>query len=460
MPDQLKTLRAKVTADRKAAYRAALDLAERADHDQRAAGELEFALDRVEALDRRLTVLPEVEVVREPDLYEPGGHSFFRDVLATQSPIPIPGTDGPAAARERLAAHQAHEERGRERRNSEALMWSAGYGLQCRGATGQPVHSRALSTIAGAGGQFSPPRYLLDLFASVSRSAAPLSRLVRTLPLPDGTVEIHVPRFTAVSGVVGPQTENTLPQQTVTASDAIVHPVTPFVGEIVASQQLLDRGPNFDNLVTKDFSESLAASLESQMIAGSGIAGQLLGLLSIPATPVDGVPGAIVNTFTSATPTTAAIVQSIAQLAADISDARDRPPGFALMRPARWFALAGSPDGSTNEPTMRPGAGYTPTTLDDAGPVGPLAGLPCYISGAVPANLGAGGNQDTVLAARGSDILLLEGDPIFQVIAEGESAQQLGVYLVCHKYFCFIPDRYPSAVGSVTGTGFITPAGF
>jgi hypothetical protein len=167
-----------------------------------------------------------------------------------------------------------------------------------------------------------------------------------------------------------------------------------------------------------------------------------------------------VNTFTSATPTTAAIVQSIAQLAADISDARDRPPGFALMRGARWFALAGSPDGSTNEPTMRPGAGYLPTTLDDAGPVGPLAGLPCYLSGAVPANLGAGANQDTVLAARGSDILLLESDPYFQVITEGEAAEQLGVYLTYHRYVCFIPDRYPSAVGAVTGTGYITPSGF
>jgi HK97 family phage major capsid protein len=459
MPDQLKTLRAKVTADRKAAYAAALDLAERADHDQRSAGDLEFALDRVEALDRRLTVLPEVEVVREPDLYEPGGHSFFRDVLATRSPTPVPGSD-PVSARERLERHQAHEEGRRERRNSEALMFTNGYGLQCRGATGQPVHSRALSTIAGAGGQFSPPRCLLDLFASVSRPAAAFSRLVVRLALPDGTVEIHIPRVSAVSGVVGPVTENTLPQQTVTATDALVHPVNMFAGEVAASQQLLDRGPNFDQLLTRDFAESYAASLESQMITGSGTAGQLLGLLSVPTTPVDGVPGAIANTFTSATPTTAAIVQSIAQLAADISDARDRPPGFALMRGARWFALAGSPDGSTNEPTMRPGAGYTPNTLDDAGPVGPLAGLPVYLSGGVPANLGAGGNQDAVLAARGSDLLLLESDPIFQVIAEGEAAQQLGVYLTYHKYVCFIPDRYPSAVGSVTGTGYITPAGF
>jgi hypothetical protein len=109
---------------------------------------------------------------------------------------------------------------------------------------------------------------------------------------------------------------------------------------------------------------------------------------------------------------------------------------------------------------MRPGAGYLPATLDDAGPVGPLAGLPVYMSGGVPSDLGAGRNQDTALTVRGPDLYLLESDPYFQAIVEGQGAEELTVYLGYHHYTCFIPDRYPSSIGSVTGTGFVVPSGW
>jgi hypothetical protein len=78
----------------------------------------------------------------------------------------------------------------------------------------------------------------------------------------------------------------------------------------------------------------------------------------------------------------------------------------------------------------------------------------------LPATLS--GNQDAIVVVRASDLLLLE-DPIgprFSAYLGGSTAGQLTAVLQWHCYTAFVPHRYPSAVGTVQGTGLVVPSGF
>lgn len=456
----LKALRKKVKSDRDEALKAAMVLAERGDNSVATASELEFALGRVEQLDRRLSGLPRVEKIREPDLYERRGpYSFFADVAASVSPLPVLGIHA-HEAQARLLRHQAVEERRRGVENELARRLLGGAGLSARTADHPALSERALSTASGAGGEFTPPKWLVDQFASVVRAAAPLSARVKRLPLPDGTLEVVVPRLDFASGIVAECAENVNDAIAVDPpTDDVVTPVRTFAGQALISQALHDRS-QIDELVIADAGAAYAADLEAQLITGTGVNGQLLGLLNVPVTAISpGVPGAVANTYTATTPTPASVVAAIATLCADVADARERPPTYLLMLPRRFFWLSGSADGSGNEPAMRSGTGMV--AKDDGGPVGPVAGLPVLLEAVLPSNLGAGTNQDVVVAVRPADLLLLEEPaPRFSAFAEGGTAAQLSVVLQYHRYVAALTSRYPSAIGTVTGTGFVIPTGF
>jgi hypothetical protein len=171
-------------------------------------------------------------------------------------------------------------------------------------------------------------------------------------------------------------------------------------------------------------------------------------------------PGATLVAYTDAAPTPGKVVQAISQAAAQVSDARDRPPSFVLMRGGRYFWIAGVPD-TGGEPAQRVGTG-TPPADADTGPFGPIAGLPVYLDQTIPANLGGASNQDTAIVCRGRDVILLEEPaPHFQAIVDSAgAAAELTVFLVYHTYAAAFTNRYPSAIGTVGGTGFVVQTGW
>ncbi|MGH9088341.1 MAG: phage major capsid protein, partial [Acidimicrobiales bacterium] len=391
-----------------------------------------------------------VRVKSEPQVYRSGGpESWFRDLLAVRARQPIPGTDhGAALDRLRRGSEQAMADR----------RVRADVGRRVLEAEG--VQSRDLSaTTAGSGSEFEPPTWILGEFASVARAAAPLRKLARAIPLPDGTMTLRIPRFDVASGVVAMATENVAMTAALTATtDETTTPIRTIAGDVDVSVQLLDRGPKFDTLVTQDFAASYAAALEDQLVNGTGTSGQLLGLRNVATTTVHHVPGRQAVIYTSATPTIAGVVNAVAKAAAAVSRTRKRPPAFALMTPERYFWLAGTADKQT-EPVIRPGTGLV--AQSDTGPVGPVAGLPVYLDATIPTDLGATTNEDTIIVARGNDLLLLEGSPIFAVLDDVAGlAENLAVTLAYHVYVAAIPDRYPSSIGTVGGTGLVTAAGF
>ncbi|MHB1928981.1 MAG: phage major capsid protein [Acidimicrobiales bacterium] len=454
---ELRKLRRMVETERSELLDAAGRLVDAAASDTSTAGEVEFALARVEQLDRRLESLPRVERIREPDIYEPGGpHSFLLDLVATVSPLPVRGMPDPLTARDRLVRHSVHEASGRQLRGVQARYSAFREGM--RAPQPGPGQSRALSNAAGAGGEFLPPRWMVEAFASVARAAAPLCRLVRSLPLPDDCMELYLPRVTAVSGVVEPVvTENTNAPQVESATDMISAQVATFAGEVVVSQQLHDRS-DMDRVLLTDMAESYGSDLEAELLGGPGTAGRMLGLLNVASSPVDGVPGATAASYTDSSPSPAKMVNAIGALAAEVAQSRLRPPNIVLVRPERFFWVASGLVDAGGEPAQRVGTGYHSAKGADDGPYGPVAGLPVYLDGNLPVN----GAQDLAVVVRTNDLILLEDDaPAFDVMVDTSGgASQLAVVVRYHRYAAAFTSRYPAGIGTVTGTGFAYPPVF
>jgi HK97 family phage major capsid protein len=453
-----KALRRRLERDRDATIRAASELAAQTDRPadvsspelRQADAEFEAACERLELLDRRLSQLPSIEAVWEPDMYMRGGsRSFFADLVASAEGIPVHGVD-PIEARDRLKRHSQYEETRHARSRRVAEHDLGRFGIQARGAD-RAVQQRAVSTSTAPG--IVPPTWLVEQWATVARAACPLRKLVTKLPLPENTLELHIPRFRTGAGVVPMVAENINAPDGFNETDELVTHVATFAGDGAVSEQLYSRGGRFsDEIAVAEFGAAYSESLAQQLMAGTGENAQLLGLLN--------VAGAGVTTYTSSEPTPAGIVKVVAAAAGTMSDTRLRAPSVILMRGARWFALAGTPD-QNDEPVVRPGTGTVPGD-SDTGPYGPLLNLPVYHDNAgIPADLGSGGNQDAIVLVHASDVLLLEEPyPRFSAFPATNQAGGMIVVLQWHTYAASFPNRYPSGIGQVRGTGLTVPAGF
>ena len=450
--EQSRALRQRVEADRAACLRTAHELAD--DDTPHGRGECEYALQRYEELGERLAVLPDIKPPKESGPYARGsGVSFFRD-LAAAAGAPVRGASQ-HEAQERLLRHADGQQSRMELARREAELKLGYMGITARGAS--EVSERALSVATDPGAV--PPRWLNEAFSSVARAAAPLAKLVTTTDLPPDTMQIHVPRLTSAAGVVPLQQENTNAPQSPDQSDEFTSNIATFAGDTSLSLQLFERSPHFgDMVIVKDFAENYAASLQSQMINGTGLNGQLLGLLNVTA--VDGIPGPRTVTWTAGSPAPWELNAKIAECAAQISDTRDRSPSCILMRGARYFWMVGQKDGNS-EPVQRPGTGLPPE--DESGPYGPVVGLPVYHDNTIGTEAGVGKNQDAaVILTRAADHILLS-DPLgprFSAFTETNAAGQLTVCLQWHTFTGFLSSRYPSGIGYVTGTGLASQSGY
>jgi hypothetical protein len=94
-----------------------------------------------------------------------------------------------------------------------------------------------------------------------------------------------------------------------------------------------------------------------------------------------------------------------------------------------------------------------------AGYVGTMLGLPVFLDGACPLTLGAGTNQDAIIAARFSDSILFEGAVNTRVLPDVGSGT-LTVRFQLYRYVAFTAGRRPTSVSAINGTGLIAPSGF
>lgn len=315
---------------------------------------------------------------------------------------------------------------------------------------------RDITTTAGAGGEFVAPQYLNDQWISLARAGRVTANLPvnRSLvPGRDGQV-IHFPRLSGGSAVAIQASENAGVQETdpTTADYSIT--VSTIAGQVDLSRQLYDfSNPGMDEIIMSDLAQDFATKLDIQVLSGSGSAGQQRGIRNIAS--LNAV------TYTQATPTTSTLFPKVADAVQRVAVGVFRYPDAIVMHPVRWATFLGAVD-ANGRPLVPPEGAYNPIIRNQQnvaeGLVGGLQGLPVYVDPNIPVNLGAGTNQDIIIAARFAEMYLYEeaGGPRTRVFEDVGSGTQT-VRISAWGYVGFAGGRYPAAISVISGTGLVAP---
>lgn len=361
--------------------------------------------------------------VTEPQVYRsgPSGRSYFRDLY-------LANRRGDRDAVERL------------RRNDKMV-----------------AEQRAISTAAGAGGEFVPPLWLEEQFVKLARPGRVAADLCVQGDVPPGTNSIDIPKILTGTAVAVQGTQNTAVQNTDMTTGSISSPVITIAGGQTVSMQLVEQSPlNIDDLILGDLAADYAQKLDKQVLSGTGTSGQVTGLLTLAGTNA--------VAWTQTTPSvggTGGMYSSIGAAVSAIHGTRYAPPTHILMHPRRWSWAEAASD-SQGRPLVVPADQAPMNVAGLAGPIaaeayaGRMQNLPVFLDANIPTNVGAGTNQDVVLIARMPDVYLWEGSVRAEAF-EQTYAQNLSLFVRLYNYMSFQPGRYPAAISTVTGTGSVTP---
>ena len=369
--------------------------------------------------------MTDVIVKSEPLTYEPDSpHSFFHDIARSKA---------------------LHDDHATERLERHALE--------------QRVNP---NTTLGTGGEFSPPAYLIQDFATGAKVGRHFADLIGSTPIPRGVSTIYIPRIVGTN-VLGQDTGAQNNLEAVAETDDTTaqnsSPVVTIAGEVVLSQQLFDQAaaPGADAIYYTELRKDYDAVLNGQLINGTGTNGQVTGLANFSFLTSNTVSGASVPaSLTGASNMIAALWPLLGQAAANVGNNRGHRPDFWLMAPRRWFAIAGSLD-QQSRPVMSPAANAPSlgSTMSDGipAPVSNIHGIPVYTDGAIPVTNYPSGTvgalADTVYCGRVADTYLFESAPMIQTSVNATSGT-LQVRLMLHKYAAFVGNLYTSAYGRVT----------
>ena len=374
-------------------------------------------------LQKRYAAKPGEGVRSEPATYRSGaeGKSFFRDMHNFKK-------TGDFEARERLV-----------RNNREVAEKRADV-------------SGVTTTTAT---DFVPPLWIMDKFVTLARAGRVTANLVPTFPLPPGTDSINIPKVATGTAVALQAAQNTgVNVQNLTTS-SISSGISTIAGGQVVALQLIEQSPlNIDDVVLQDLAADYAVKLNTQVLSGSGTGGNQTGALTL-----SGTNAVTVTSGTAITP--AQFYTAVANGIQQVHTNRFLPPDVILMTPARWAWLTSQSD-TTGRPLVVPAANAPMNAYANQGEVvsqgyvGTMQGLPVYVDALLPSNLGAGTNQDTVIIARISDLMLWEGNLKAETF-EQTYANQLSVFIRLYNYASFQPARYPKSISVLGGTGFAGP---
>jgi HK97 family phage major capsid protein len=356
----------------------------------------------------------------------------------------------------------------RDVRNSKMGDWDAADRLnRNQQARGMETRAGDMTTVAGAGGTFAPPLWLVQDFIALARPGRVTADLLAHEQLPSGVSSISLPKVASGATTAIQATQNSALSDTAMTTTSVSSGISLIGGKQIISLQLMQQsGIPFDRVILGDLAADYAQRLDLQVLAGSGASGQLRGVIN--------AAGAGSTVFTSATPkvTSATAADSfynkVIAAATTIHTTRFRPANAIVMHPNRWAWVLEALDSTTRPLVVTDGAAFNPvgTTAGVVaqGSCGKFAGLPVYLDANVTVTTGAGSatNQDLVYVMRGrsgddpGDLTLWESD--LQVDSfEATYADNASVLFRCMAYSAMIPDRWAGSVNLVSGTGLVAP---
>lgn len=362
---------------------------------------------------------PSVQVTSEPEVYRKSGQtSYFRDLHLARN-------KGDRDAYDRL------------QRNDKIV-----------------AEKRAISTTNGAGGEFVPPLWLEDEFIRFVRPGRITANLCPTQDLPAGTDSINIPKVNTGTATAPQSAQNSGVQQTDLTTTSVASPVVTVAGGQTVSLQLIEQSPlNIDSVVLQDLAADYAKQIGTQVLSGTGSGGQITGIFT--------QTGTTSVTYTSASPTLGALYSKLAGAIQSVHTSRFLPPDTIVMHPRRWAWCVAQLD-AQNRPLVVPRAGGPMNVVGNMGEqaaqgfVGEMLGLPVYVDALIPTTLGAGTNQDEILVARMSDLMLWESHVRAEAFQQ-TYAQNMSVFVRLYNYFSFQPGRYPQSIAVIGGTGLVAP---
>lgn len=345
---------------------------------------------------------------------EPGGHSYFGDLAASQR--------GDRAAIQRLADSQ-----------ERALV----------------------SSSATAGGSFAPPLWLVDEFIELARAARITADLVHGETLPGGVSSVNLPKVSTGTAVGITQTQATAITQTDMATTSVSSGITTISGGQKVSLELINQsGVAIDNVVLADLALAYASSLDSQVLNGSGANGQLKGLVTAGTTVTFTTTAPAVVSATATANFYGKVMGGISAMAGS----RLLGPDAIVMHPRRWAWIMNALDTQTRPLVVPNGQAFNPVGTGGVaaqGPAGTLAGLPVYLDANIATNLGAATNQDQVFILRRDDHWLFES-PVEAASFDATYAADNSIFFRVLGFAAFV-TRHSASAQVIDGTGLVAP---
>jgi HK97 family phage major capsid protein len=365
--------------------------------------------------------------IREPAIYSKDNRSdsYLLDICRIGMNMDYTGR-----ARERLMRHATDVETSAEYRKAA-------------------TEARALSRVDGAGGYAVPPLWMMNEYIELARPGRPLANAVTTQPLPPGTDSINIPKLLTGTKTAAQTADNTAVEEQDLTDTSVTAPVKTISGQQTLAIQLLDQSPiDFDQVVFRDLVADYAAQVDSQVIAGTGTNGQVLGILNTSG----------IQTVAASAVTIQGTYSSIANAIQLIHGTRFLPPQAIFMHPRRWGFFQSLLD-LQNRPLFLPASQYPMnaagvlTAVASEQVVGNLQGLPIITDPNIPVTLGSetpSGDEDPILIMRVTDSILFESGIRTRALPEVQG-QQLSVVLQVFGYLAFTAARYPQSAAEITG---------
>ena len=323
------------------------------------------------------------------------------------------------------------------------------------------AEARALTTTAGAGGEFAPPEWMISDFVKLARVGRKFADSIGPQLLPAGISSVNIPKVSGGTTTAVQATNNATLSQTDMTTTSLTSGITTIGGKQVVSLQLLTQsGIPFDQVVLADLAGDYAKQFDNQVINGSAASGQLNGVYTY-----FNASGTVNTTYTQATPAvggTGGLYSKIFAACSAIESARFMAPDTIWMHPRRWNWILSSSD-SNNRPLVVPNGlqGFNVIGGDGGnmaeGAVGSMAGLNVVTDANIVTNLGAGTNQDPILVGVRSDLRLWESALQMESFT-ATYADSAGVLFRALAFSAAIPSRYTSSVSVINGTGTVVPA--
>jgi HK97 family phage major capsid protein len=423
--------------------------------------------------------------VTEKRTYQRGdsSRSYFQDLMSRET-----GYGYPAEARARLDRHAAevradapvararmearaaaeyerHIAGSREGEQALARMQRLGI---------RPFETRAIDTSSGSAGDFTPPQWLLEDWVQAPRTGHAFADLWPTLPvMMNAGVSVNVPRWsTGLSAA--PQTSAGAPIAGSSPADTYsTCPIRTIAGYADISAQWAEQGVRIaDDVVFAELMADQAASLDAQLLIGSGSSGQLTGV--IKSGTISSSNMAVLTAANSSASQTwlfnggsgTPLWTAASALPGLMAKGRGKRPTHLVISPQTWDQVTGTLDGNLR-PLVPPSAtAPAPGGLVDmyGYPVLVHEGLPNSFGGsAAPSVSTAGGGvfgyadgtgttvYSVLIAVRAPDLLLFQSAPrteIFKDVTSGTLQWRFRI----SGYYASFADRYVSAAG-VSGYG-------